>query len=137
VELLVVVVIIGIIAAVGIPQLRGAITRARAAEAVGDLQVLRVAVFTYLTDYGDWPPDAGVGEVPEGLADYLPDGWSMVRDGYELNYDNWTSVGSHRFIAVTVEVEDTDLGWRIYDMLGPNAWTDGNFKYTWVLEWLE
>jgi prepilin-type N-terminal cleavage/methylation domain-containing protein len=137
VELLVVVLIIAILTTIAVPNMRGALMRARAAEAVGDLQVLRVAVLQYLGDKHQWPPDASVGVVPTGLADYLPDGWTMTKENYQMNYDNWTSVGQVDFIAVTVEVADTDFGSYVVDMLGPNAWTDGSFKFTWVIEWLE
>lgn len=137
VELAVVVMIVAMLAAIAVPNLQSALMRARAAEAVGDLQVLRVAVFQYVADNHQWPPDAVVGVVPAGLDDYLPEGWSMVKDDYELNYDNWTNAGSVDFIAVTVEVNDTNFGNYIVDMLGPNAWTNGSFKFTWVLEWLD
>lgn len=129
--------IVAMLAAIAIPNLQSALMRARAVEAVGDLQVLRVAVFQYLGDNHQWPPDAGVGVVPAGLEDYLPEGWTMTRENYQLNYDNWTSVGEVDFIAVTVEVNDTDFGSYVVDMLGPNAWTNGSFKFTWVLEWLD
>ncbi len=137
VELAVVVLIIGVLAAIAVPNMRVALMRARAAEAVGDLHVLRVAVFNYVGDKHVWPPDASVGVVPAGMADYLPTGWSMFKENYTLNYDNWANVGSQNFIAVTVEVEDTDFGSYVVDMLGPNAWTNGSFKFTWVLEWLD
>jgi len=137
VELVVVVMVIAILAAISIPNMQGALMRARAAAAVGDLQVIRQAVFDYLGDQHQWPPDAGVGVVPTGLADYLPAGWSMTKEHYELNYDNWTTSGSVDFIAVTVEVADPDFGNYVVDMLGPNAWTNGSFKFTWVIEWLE
>ena len=132
-----VVLVIAILAAIAIPNMKSVLMRARAAEAVGDLQVLRHAVFSYLGDNHQWPPDAGVGVVPAGMAAYLPEGWSMVKENYEMNYDNWASVGQVDFIAVTVEVADTDFGSYVVDMLGPNAWTNGSFKFTWVLEWLE
>ncbi len=129
--------VVGILAAIAIPNTQAALMRARAAEAVGDLQVLRVAVFQYVGDNHRWPPDAVVGVVPTGMADYLPDGWTIVKENYELNYDNWSQGGSEDFIAVTVEVNDTDFGTYIVDMLGPNAWTNGSFKFTWVIKWLD
>lgn len=137
VELAIVVVIIGILASIGVPNMRAALMRAKAAEAVGDLQVLRVAVFSYVGDNHAWPPDASVGIVPTGMAEYLPMNWTMTKENYTLNYDNWADVGSENFIAVTVEVEDTEFGDYVVDMLGPNAWTNGSFKFTWVLEWLD
>ena len=44
---------------------------------------------------------------------------------------------SEDFIAVTVEVYDTGFGNYVVDMLGPNAWTNNSFKFTWVIEWLD
>ena len=82
-------------------------------------------------------PDASVGVVPAGRAPYLPDGWNMTKESYVMNYDNWATVGPVDFIAVTVEVADTDFGSYVVDMLGPNAWTNGSFKFTWVIEWLQ
>jgi prepilin-type N-terminal cleavage/methylation domain-containing protein len=138
VELVVVVFVIAILAAIAIPNMQSALMRARAAAAVGDLQVVRQAVYQYLGDKHQWPPDASVGVVPAGMAEYLPDGWSMVKDHYEINYDNWSGgAAAAEFIAVTVEVADTDFGSYVVDMLGPNAWTNGTSKFTWVLEWLD
>ena len=138
VELVVVVLVIGVLAAIAMPNLRSALMKARAAEAVGDLQVLRHAVFTYVGDHHQWPPDAGVGEVPPGMAEYLPEGWSMMKKNYEMNYDNWSDGGAPaKFIGVTVEVADVEFGSYVIDMLGPNAWTNGSFKFTWVIEWLD
>ncbi len=137
IELLIVVLIIGVLAAVAIPNMQSALLRARAAEAVGDLQAIRVATLNYLVDRGEWPEDDRVGNVPPGLEDYLPNGFTFERERYRLNYDNWSS-HSPRFIAVTVETgDDPEFGDMVLAMLGSNAWSDGNFKFTWVIEWLD
>ena len=84
-----VVLVVGILAAIAIPNMKNTLMRARGTEAVADLQILRVAVFQYVGDNHVWPPDAGVGVVPAGMAQYLPDGWTMAKENYTMNYDNW------------------------------------------------
>jgi hypothetical protein len=74
--------------------------------------------------------------VPTGLDEYLPEGYDFVKEDYTLNYDHWRPVSPY-FIAVTAETSDyPDLGAAVVDLLGSNAWTNGSFKFTWILEWL-
>ena len=136
VELALVAVILSVLAAVAMPNLKRAILKARAVEVASDLDVMRVAVYAYLAENNRWPPDAPVGVVPVGLDIHLPDGWDFEKDDYTLNYDNWTTHSPY-FIAVTAETsEDPELGAAVVDLLGPNAWTNGSFKFTWIIEWL-
>jgi len=55
VELLIVVVIIGILAAVGIPMYRGASDRAKASEAVSALGTVRSALRVWYAEKGEYP----------------------------------------------------------------------------------
>ena len=136
VELAVVALILSIIVALAMPNIKMALVKARAVDAVADLEVLRVAVLSYLADNHVWPPDASVGSMPAGLAPYLPDDYSFVKEDYTLNYDNWTTHSPY-FIAVTAETgSDPVLGAAVVDLLGSNAWTNGSFKFTWIIEWL-
>jgi hypothetical protein len=80
--------------------------------------------------------DASVGAMPAGLAPYLPLDFSFTKENYTLNYDNWTTHSPY-FIAVTVETgTDPDFRAAVVDLLGPNAWTNGTFKFTWIIKWL-
>ena len=89
IELLIVVLIVSIIAAIAQPQLTAVIVKARAADAINDMQVIRGAVCNYQTDLLGWPSDAASGIIPPGLEDYLPGGFDLVNDDYTLDYDNW------------------------------------------------
>ncbi len=136
VEITVVALIISILVALAMPNIQAALLKARAVEVAADLDVMRVAVFNYLADNDVWPPDAAVGVVPDGLEAYLPEGFDFDKDDYTLNYDNWTTYSPY-FIAVTAETsDDPDLGAAVVDLLGSNAWTNGSFKFTWIIEWL-
>ena len=66
IELLVVVLIVSILAAIAQPRLSGVIVKARAADAISDMQVIRLAVYNYQTDQQAWPSDVGPGIVPPG-----------------------------------------------------------------------
>lgn len=68
IELLVVVLIISIIAAIAAPRLNQVIAKARAADAVSDMQVVRVAVYNHQSYAQSWP--TGVAVRRRGDADY-------------------------------------------------------------------
>ena len=131
VELLVVVLIISIIAAIAQPQLTQAIVRARAADAISHMQAVRIAVYTYQSEWLEWPPEASLGQVPPGLIDHLPDNFDFDGDDYTLDYDNWG--GSPFTMGVTLVTSDTRLGLAVLAMLAPPKWNSGD-KYTWVFE---
>ena len=131
VEMLMVVLIISIIAAIAQPQVTGAIVRARAVDAISDMQVVRVAVFNYQADQQTWPSDVNQGIVPPGLETYLPEGFDLAKDDYTLDFDNWG--GSPFMVGVTLVTSDTTLGRSALDMLASPKWNAGD-KYTWVIQ---
>jgi len=131
IELLVVVLVISILAAIAQPQLNQAITRARAVDAVADMQVVRVAVYNYQTDQQGWPPDVTRGNIPPGLDAYLPDNFDFTKDDYTLDYDNWG--GSPFMVGVTLITPDATLGALAFDILASPKWNAGQ-KFTWVIE---
>ncbi len=131
IELLVVVLIVSILAAIAQPQLSGLIVKARATDAISDMQVLRVATYNYQSDQQSWPDDVNRGIVPPGLEDYLPRGFDFVKDDYVLDYDNWG--GSPFMVGVTLITSDSILGRTALEMLASPKWNSGD-KYTWVIE---
>ena len=131
IELLVVVLIVSIIAAIAQPSLSSVIVKARAADAISDMQVVRVALYNYQSDQQAWPSEASSGIVPTGLAVYLPDNFGLVKDDYTLDFDNWG--GTPFMIGVTLITSDSILGRTALEMLGSPKWNSGD-KYTWVIE---
>lgn len=139
VELMIVALVLSVLAGIAMPNLRRAITRARATAVVGDLQVVRVGLYTYFADHNSWPPDRNRGRIPSDLLPYLPAGFSFVSDEYTLDYDNWAGRRGRSWrntfdIGVTVIMRDKELGDEVVRMLGTNTWTNGRNKFTWVLE---
>jgi len=135
IELLTVMVVLSILAAIALPRLRGAILKAEAAELVGDLNAIRVAVITYQSDKNAWPPDASGGQVPSGLEDYLPGGFTFQPELYTLDYDNWSSNPRAVFdVGVTFETSNPDLGLAVLKLMGSSIWPAGSTKFTWVID---
>jgi len=131
IELLVVVLIVSILAAIAQPQLTGVIVRARATEAISNMQVVRVAAYNYQSDQQAWPSDVNRGIVPPGLDAYLPAGFDLVMEDYTLDYDYWG--GSPFLVGVTLITSDSTLGRTALEMLASPKWSSGD-KYTWVIE---
>ena len=131
IELLVVMLIISILAAIAQPQLNHLITKARAADAISDMQIVRLAVYNYQTDEQEWPPEVGPGIMPPELDEYLPEGFDLDKEDFTLDFENWG--GSPYMIGVALITSDPTLGLTALEMLASPKWTLGD-KYTWVIE---
>lgn len=125
IELMIVAAIVGILAGLAIPNLRTMIYRARALEMVGDMEVVKVAALNYNANNHTWPAEAGMGSIPSGLDTYLPDNYSFVKDGYQLDYENWalpsglpSDPSASRLIGVSVTVDDPTMGNALLEFLG-------------------
>ena len=131
IELLVVVLIISVLAAIAQPRLHGVIVKARAADAISDMQVIRLAAYNYQSDQQAWPSDVASGIVPPGLEVYLPESFDLVKEDYTLDFDNWG--GTPFMVGVTLITADSILGRTALEMLASPKWNSGD-KYTWVIE---
>ena len=101
IELVVVMVVISILAGIAMQLYRGFVIRARAADIIGDMNAVKVAVLTYQSDNNAWPAEAGRGQIPPGLAPYLPGGFSFANDDFVLDYENWSGTGDSPFNVAT------------------------------------
>ncbi len=64
IELLIVVAIIGVLAAIAVPNFLSALTRAKVSRNFSDFKALSTAMFTYQIDHGEFPHDPN--DVPPG-----------------------------------------------------------------------
>jgi general secretion pathway protein G len=71
VEILIVVVILGVLAAVVIPQFASATQDTRKTAFAQDLRIFKDALLRYELDNDQMPPDGGSGAVPAGLEPYV------------------------------------------------------------------
>ncbi|MEM9347476.1 MAG: prepilin-type N-terminal cleavage/methylation domain-containing protein [Planctomycetota bacterium] len=70
-EILIVVVILGILAAIVIPSFASATEDTRKAAFAQDIRAFETGILRYEIDFGEFPPDGGSGTVPLGLEDYV------------------------------------------------------------------
>ena len=73
VEILIVVVILGILAAIVVPQFLNATDESRRAAFVSELQVFVGAAEVYAAREGSWVPDGSSGSCPNEFRDYIDD----------------------------------------------------------------
>ena len=81
IELITTVLVIGVLANIAIPLNREARSRALAASAVNDINVIRTAVIGYIGGGDSVPASAPLGTVSPDLVSSLPNNFSFVADG--------------------------------------------------------
>ena len=142
VEVVTVAVVMGTLVRIAMPNFHEILLKARAAGVIGDFETVRVAVLNYHADHLTWPDDTYAGQVPAGLAEYLPDGFGFNRSGYQIDWENWVlpnglpqNPASGVLLGISVVTDDEELGQAVVDVLG-NAMASyslGN-TYTFVVE---
>lgn len=114
IELAIVLVVIGIIAAVAIPNYLSLLRDTRAMQVVADIYAVRAAAYLYYGDTARWPGDMPTGFVPPELATRLPPGFNFTRLPYMLDWENYTGrsfrVGDPRNgVVAGIAVESRDI----------------------------
>ena len=141
VEGMTVMLILGIVTRIAIPQIQDVRVRAQAAQALGDFRVIEHAAQEYLADNNQPPPDAGTGIVTTGLESYL-EGFTFNKPAYQLDWENWvlpSGLPKHPetrvLLGVSISIDNPVLGEAIVRLVGLNRahYTLGN-KYTFILE---
>lgn len=117
IELLIVVIILGLLALLGLLKYTDLRNSARAAAVAGDIRVITVAALNYQADHQDWPPEAAAGATPAGMEPFLP-GFSFTKPEYTLDWDNFSGSGTDFFVGVTVTSTDLDLLRKMRRTLG-------------------
>jgi type II secretory pathway pseudopilin PulG len=136
------VVILGTLVRVAIPNLHHVLLNARAAEVIGDFEAVRVAVGDYRAAHASWPRDGYTGEIPPGLAEYLPEGFRFEGAGYRLDWENWVLPSGlpgqpdrEVLLGISIVTDDPELGYAVADILGGSmaSYALGS-SYTFVVE---
>lgn len=86
IELLIVVVVLGVLAAIAIPNFQKVIYKARASDILSDVHIIQVAYSQYLADGNTRPRNSRWGQVSRDLAPYLPDGFSFATDDADYRW---------------------------------------------------
>jgi prepilin-type N-terminal cleavage/methylation domain-containing protein len=125
IELLVAVSIVGILAGLAIPNMRNVTFRARATAVFGHLNTIRQATLDYNADLNSWPAEEASGDIPAGLAAFLPEGFTFQGEGYELDFENLNlplglpgDPSVTRMVGAAVTAVDDALSNAIAEVLG-------------------
>lgn len=141
VEVLVVVLLLGIIVRVATPAYQRVLLRARAAEALSNIQSVRIAAYAYHTDHNEWPPDYDPGIRPPELEAYLGPQFPFESDAYQLDWENWVlpdGAPKHPetgvLLGVSITTRNAELGQALVSLVGESMahYTLGN-NYTFVI----
>jgi len=110
IELLMVLVILGLLAGLGLMKYIDLKAAARTTALAGDVRSIELAVLNYYAEFETWPAETGAGAVPTGLASLLPGGLnvSFDRQFYMLDYQN-IDLGGTPLIGVAVTTTDAKL----------------------------
>lgn len=141
IELMLVVVIIGILAQIAIPNMQAVRTKARAVDVMANIRVIENAAENYIGDEHTFPDDASTGQMPPGLGEYMPDGFSWSREDYELDWENISVPGglpgdpsTSRIVGVAVVTDNDELASALTDLFGENNWFVYGNSYVRILE---
>jgi type IV pilus assembly protein PilA len=137
VEIMVVVVIIGLLAALAIPAFQRVRHASQNARIMNDLRVFTQAFETYNTINGTWPAPISPGVVPVGMTgDFKGDVWkNRTVIGGDWDWDNTLASGGYAGISITdvsgnpITADDAQLT-EIDAKIDDGDLTTGNFRRT-------
>jgi prepilin-type N-terminal cleavage/methylation domain-containing protein len=122
VELLTVMIVIGILAGMALLKYIDLRHRARTAEAIADLEAIRLAAYGAWYEHGTWPGEVGPGIVPPALVEYLPGNFSFAKPEYTLDWENLLPPAgappNGGTLSVVVTASDPRLQTALARMLG-------------------
>ena len=123
IELMTVMAVIGLLAAISVPRYRDMKRRAYSANIVSDFNTVRVASYNYWADNNAYPPDGGSGSPPPALVPYLPQNFQFSNPQYTLDYDVWPSPFNPTQLVVGVTVTSGDQ--ELVNMVARNIKSGG------------
>ena len=93
VEMLVVMIVLGLLAALATLKYIDMKNRALTAQAAADMEAVRLAAYSTWYETGTWPAEAGPGIVPTEMVPYLAKGFTFTRPEYTLDWENFVPPG--------------------------------------------
>ncbi len=141
VEIMIVVVIIGLLAAMALPALGRVREKSHSARFVSDLRTFAQAFEGYAAQNGSWPGNAGTGVVPPGLssADFNVSAWRTTKNsvGGRWNWDRNLNVAAGIsttgvtatdavMAAIDAKIDDGDLTTGLFQKF--------DTRFTYILE---
>jgi len=103
VEIMIVVVIIGLLAAMAIPAFQRIQRASQNSRIANDFRIFSQSFETYATENGTWPANAGAGAIPAGMSgNFKAASWQAAATviGGRWNWDNSTASGGLAGISI-------------------------------------
>ncbi len=103
--------IIGLLAAMAVPELKKNMINTRSSAVMNDLRVYAGAYQAYAQEHGDWPPGGGApGVFPPGMEGYLSStNWSRTTPiGGNYQFATQSPQGGGRYAAVIIIASTTN-----------------------------
>ena len=140
VEIMIVVVIIGLLAAMAIPALKRVQQAARNNRFINDLRVFTQSFEQYALENGGWPPNVGNSVVPANMTTALQISvWTTTNSiGGRWNWDRGLNGFTAAVSTTNVTADDeqmTDIDRKIDDgNLETGLFQKTNGRFSWILE---
>lgn len=120
IEVMIVVTIVGLLAAIAVQTFRQVKSSSRATIITNDLRLLRDAFQLYALEYGKWPDAANAGETP-------PEMKGAVQDlGIDRSYGQWRWVPPQ--IQLTTLIDDPEVMQKVDKQIDDGNLATGNFQ---------
>lgn len=134
VEIMIVVAIIGLLAALAIPAFMRSRRRAEVTKVANDLRVFAEGFRLYCLENGLYPPDTHI-TLPAGMTDYIrQDDWDTQPWGGSYNWEgpSWGEGGGYPYagIALFETQADAETLTELDEMVDNGDLTSGNFRLT-------
>lgn len=127
IEVLIVMIVIGILAGLGMLKYLDLKHRALAAQAVADLESVRLAGYSSWYETGVWPAEVAAGVVPVGLTPYLAGGFTFAKPEYTLDWENFVPPGGGPSGGMQLGVVLTSSNTRFTNTLARHLGTKAPF----------
>lgn len=139
VEIMIVVVIIGLLAAIAIPAMQKVRLNAAASRIANDFRVFAGAFEMHILENGAWPEDGNSNNLPSGIAEDISSSWrNKAPNG---GYWDWEMdrFGYHAAVGLSDEGTLQEAFNRVDDILDDGNLGSGRFvltgnRYLYVLE---
>lgn len=123
IEMLVVMIVLGILAAIGILKYADLRNSALAAQMAQEVRAIQIGAFNYFAEHEAWPAEVGPGAVPTDLGPLLPGvlATSLDRGDYLLDYENFGESSPDVVIGVSVTSNNQRLFNKFVRYLGTQS----------------
>ena len=141
IEILVVVTIIGLLAALAVPTFLKVTKNSRAAALARDLKTIVNASETYIMESGLWPPDTNTGAFPFELAGYFSQRFFETNTpaGGNWDFEQYDSGITSAVGVVSPDLEETIILQQVDAVIDDSNLNTGRFRklganqYYWII----